>query len=48
MVYGFDVEAIFKSTTKEILDIRLLPMIVYTDSKSLYDCVIKLGSTQEK
>lgn len=48
MIYGFDVGAKIKSTTEEIFDIRLLPMIVCTDSKSLYDCLVKLGSTQEK
>ena len=48
MVHGFDAGAVIKSTTEEILDIRLLPMIVCTDSKSLYDCLVKLGSTQEK
>ncbi len=48
MVHGFDVGAVLKSTTEEILDIKLLPMIVCTDSKLLYDCLVKLGSTQEK
>lgn len=44
MVYGFDVRAVFKLTTKEILDIKLLLMIVYTNSKLLYDCLVKLSS----
>jgi hypothetical protein len=25
-----------------------LPLVVYTDSKSLYECLVKLGTTQEK
>jgi hypothetical protein len=25
-----------------------LPLVVYTDSKSLYECLVKLGITQEK
>ena len=37
MVPGFDVVVIFNSITEEILDIKLPPMIVYTDSKLFYD-----------
>ena len=48
MVYRFNVIAVFKSTTKEIFDIKLLSIIVSTNSKSLYDYLVKLGSTQEK
>lgn len=47
MVHGFDIRAIFKSTTKEIFDIKLLSMIVYTNSKSLYDYLVKLGNDQK-
>lgn len=36
-----------KSTVDLILNIDLL-LVLYTDSKSLYDCLIKLGTTQEK
>ncbi len=48
MVHGFDVGAVLKSTTNKILDIKLLPMIVYTNFKSLFDCLVKLGSIWEK
>lgn len=48
MIDGFDVRAIIKLTTKQIHNIRLLPMIVCTDSKLLYDCLVKLVNTQEK
>ena len=48
MAHGFDTGAVIKSTVEKILKIPLLPMIVCTDSKSLYDCLVKLGSTQEK
>ena len=48
MLQGFDVGAVIKSTTEEILDIKLLPMIVCINSKLLYNCLVKLGSTQEK
>ena len=48
MIHGFDAGAVIKSTTEKILDIKLLPMIVYTDSKLLYNCLVKLGSIQEK
>jgi hypothetical protein len=47
MAYGFNAGAAIKSTIKAILYIRL-PLILYTDSKSLYDYLVKLGTTQEK
>src|SRR6266498_689015 len=48
IAHGFDVGATIKSTIKKILRIDTLPLILYTDSKSLYDCLVKLGTTQEK
>lgn len=47
MVHGFDAAAVIKSTVKKILKISL-PLVACIDSKSLYDCLVKLGSTQEK
>ena len=47
MVYRFNYGAVLKSIIEKILQVKLL-LILYTDSKSLYKCLIKLGSTQEK
>jgi hypothetical protein len=47
MGHGFDVAAVLKSTTERILQIHL-PLVLCTDSRSLYDCLVKLGTTQEK
>ncbi len=47
MAHGFDYGAVLKSTIKKILQ-RDLPLVLYTDSKSLYECLVKLGTTQEK
>lgn len=47
LLLGFDIGACIKKTY-EILFNRYIPLTVYTDSKSLYDCVIRLGMTLEK
>ena len=47
MVHGFDMGASVKSTVDKALGIDL-PLVVCTDSKSLYECLVKLGTTQEK
>ena len=39
--------ASIKATIEQILKTKL-PLVVCTDSKSLYDCIVKLGTTQEK
>jgi hypothetical protein len=36
-----------KSTIDKALEIEV-PLVVYTDSKSLYECLVKLGTTREK
>lgn len=41
MAKGFEIGAIIKLTTKEILNIKLLPMIIYINSKLLYNCMVK-------
>lgn len=48
MAHGFDAGAVIKSTVEKILAIPALPMIVCIDSKSLYECLVRLGTTQEK
>jgi hypothetical protein len=47
MVHGFDIGASIKATIEKILEIDL-PLVLCTDSRSLYDCLVKLGTTQEK
>ena len=47
MIQNFDVESILKSIVEKILQISFF-MIICTDSKSLYDCLVRLGSTHEK
>lgn len=44
IVYGLNVKAILKSTIKYILE-QFMPMIFYMDLKSLYNCLVKLGTT---
>jgi len=44
MAYGFDYGAVLKSIIEKILQVELL-LILCIDSKSLYKCLIKLGST---
>jgi hypothetical protein len=47
MAYGFDISAVIKSTVEQLLQIEL-PLILCTDLKLLYKCLVKLGTTQEK
>jgi hypothetical protein len=47
IVYSFDIGALIKATIKKILRIDLL-IVICTDLRSLYDCLVKLGTTQEK
>ena len=47
MAHGFDHGAVIKATIEKILQVEL-PLVLCTDSKSLYECLVKLGSTQEK
>jgi hypothetical protein len=48
LAHGFDIAAVIKSTIQKILQLEQLPLVLCTDSKSLYDCLVKLGTTQEK
>src|SRR5271155_1799902 len=47
MAHGFDIGAAIKSTLDKVLQANL-PLVLCTDSKSLYDCLVRLGTTQEK
>jgi hypothetical protein len=47
IAYGFDMGISVKSIIDRVLEIELL-LVVYTDSKSLYKYLIKLGTTREK
>jgi hypothetical protein len=44
IVHGFNIGAIVKSTVNRALEIDL-PLVIYIDSKSLYEYLIKLGTT---
>jgi hypothetical protein len=44
MAHGFNIGALVKSIINKVLEMELL-LVVYTDSKSLYECLIKLGTT---
>jgi hypothetical protein len=48
MAHGFNMGALVKSIINRVLEIELLLVVIYTDSKSLYKCLIKLGITREK
>src|SRR5580692_9117993 len=47
MANGFDIGAAIKATIEKIVKTDL-PLTLCTDSKSLYDCLVKLGTTHEK
>jgi hypothetical protein len=51
MVNGFDSAIAVSTTLQQVvrtLDLPQIPVIVCSDSKSLYDCLVKLGTTNEK
>jgi hypothetical protein len=47
MTHGFDISTAIKSSVDKILQINL-SLIQVTDSKSLYGCLVRLGTIQEK
>jgi hypothetical protein len=47
MTHCFDISTAIKSLVEKILQINL-PLIQVTDSKSLYNCLVRLGTMQEK
>ena len=48
MAHGFDTSVAIKTTVEKILGLEKPPLAIYTDSKLLYECIVKLGTTQEK
>lgn len=47
MAHGFDLGAVIKATMERLFQ-KDVSLIICTDSKSLYDCLVRLGTTQEK
>jgi len=47
MAYSFNISAAIKATVELQFNISL-PLILYTNSKLIYKCLVKLGTTQEK
>jgi len=47
MAHGFNITVAIKSTVDKVLQINL-PLVLCTDSKSLYNYLIRLRTTQEK
>jgi hypothetical protein len=47
MTHEFDIKIVIKTTLRRILQLEI-SLLLYIDSKSLYDCLIKLETTQEK
>lgn len=47
MAEGFDIGSVLCQTLKDIFNTDI-PLIICTDSRSLYDCLTKLGTTHEK
>ena len=52
MAQGFDIGVAIKSTMDDFLRTSRrdnpIPLVLATDSQSLYDCLTKLGITKEK
>ncbi len=47
MIHDFDVDSVLKATLTKMLD-NLISLILVTDSKSLYDCLIRLRTIVKK
>jgi hypothetical protein len=51
MLAGVDIVYVIGSTLNMVikqLDLPMILIVVYTDSYSLYECLVKLGITKEK
>jgi hypothetical protein len=44
MAHGFNISTLVKSIINRVLEMELL-LVIYTDLKLLYKCLIKLGTT---
>jgi hypothetical protein len=47
IAHGFNMGGLVKSIINKALEIEVL-LVVYTDSKSLYEYLVKLGTIREK
>ena len=47
IAHGFNIGSLVKTIINKVLEIEVL-LVVYIDSKSLYKCLVKLGTTREK
>jgi hypothetical protein len=47
MIHDFDVDSVLKATFTKMLDV-VVSLILATNSKSLYDCLVRLRTTIEK
>jgi hypothetical protein len=47
IAHGFDIGSLVKIIINRILEIEV-PLVIYIDSKSLYEYLVKLGTTREK
>lgn len=46
IIYGFNIRAIIKATLGKVLESAIL-LILFTNLKSLYNCLVKLDIIQE-
>jgi hypothetical protein len=46
MVHDFDMGIALKTTVERILKPTSIPLVICTDSRSLYDCLVKLGDDE--
>ena len=47
MAHSFNITAVIKLIIDKMLSI-ITPLILYTDLKSLFNCLVRLNTTQEK
>jgi hypothetical protein len=49
MIHDFDVDSVLKATLTKMLDVDVAVLLILaTDSKFLYDCLVRLSTTIEK